>query len=207
MKLYGFPPSPNTRKVQALALQLNVPLEFQLVNLPAGEQKKPEYLKINRSGRTPTLVDGDFKLAESNAIMQYIAAKAAPNTMWPQNERVRAKINAWLCWQLDHWNRGCNLLVWENVVKKLVNAGDADPAEVKRGEGLFNTYATELDSHLQGRNYLVGSNLTLADFAVAAPLESAERARFPLRPYVNIRRWYDTIAGLEAWQKTAPKTS
>lgn len=205
MKLYGFPPSPNTRKVQALALQLNVPLEFQLVDLPAGEQKKPDYLRINRSGRTPTLVDREFRLAESNAIMQYVAAKAGPNTMWPGDERVRAKITAWLCWQLDHWNRACNLLVWENLLKKLLNVGAPDPAEVRRGEQLFNTYASELNSHLEGRDYLVGGNLTLADFAVAAPLENAEAARFPLGSYGNIRRWYAGIARLDAWRRTAPQ--
>lgn len=205
MKLYGFPASPNTRKVQALALQLNVPLEFQLVNLPAGEQRRPEYLKINRSGRTPTLVDGDFKLAESNAIMQYVAAKAAPNTMWPNDDRTRAKINAWMCWQLDHWNRACNLLVWENLLKTLLNAGEPDPAEVKRGEQLFNAYAFELNSHLEGRDYLVGGNVTLADFAVAAPLENAEAGRFPMEPYGNVRRWYAGIAALDAWRKTAPQ--
>ena len=75
MKLYCFPPSLNSRKIQALALELGATIEPVVVNLPAGEQKKPEYLKINPSGRTPTLVDGDFVLGESNAIMQYIAAK------------------------------------------------------------------------------------------------------------------------------------
>ncbi len=205
MKLYGFPPSPNTRKVQALALHLSVPLEFQLVNLATGEQRKPDYLKINRSGRTPTLVDGDFKLAESNAIMQYVAEKAGPNTLWPKDDRSRAKIQSWLCWQLDHWNRGCNLLAWENLIKKLLNVGEPDPAEVKRGEQLFNSYASELNSHLEGRDYLVGRNLTLADFAVAAPLEHAEAARFPLDAFGNIRRWYAGIAKLDAWRGTAPQ--
>ena len=204
MKLYGFPLSPNTRKVQAVALQLNVPLELQLVNLLAGEQRKPDYLNINRSGRTPTLVDGDFKLAESNAIMQYLGAKAGPNTMWPGEERVRAKINAWLCWQLDHWNRACNLLVWENLLKKLLNVGAPDPAEVKRGEQLFNGHASELNSHLEGREYLVGDNPTLADFAVAAPLENADAARFPMSAYGNVRRWYARIEALPAWRATAP---
>ena len=205
MKLYCFPPSPNSRKVQALAAHLNIALEIQVVNLAAGEHKKPEYLKINRSGRTPTLVDGDFRLAESNAIMQYIVAKASPNDMWPSDDRVRAKITAWQCWQLDQWNRACNVLTWENMVKKFFNAGDPDPNEVKRGEGLFNTYATELNEHLQGRDYLLGKNLTLADFAVAAPLEYAVPAGFPLQPYANVQRWYARISELDAWQKTASK--
>lgn len=205
MQLYCFPPSPNSRKVQALALHLGIPLEIRVVNLPAGEQKTPEYLKINRSGRTPTLVDGDFKLPESNAIMQYIAAQASPNALWPNDDRVRARILAWLCWQLDHWNRACNLLTWENMVKKFFNAGEPDAAEVKRGEQLFNTYAAELNTHLEGRKHLVGNNLTLADFAVAAPLEYADAAHFPMGMYGNIRRWYADIAKLDAWQKTAPR--
>ena len=205
MKLYCFPPSPNSRKVLALALLLDIPFETQIVNLPAGEQRKPEYLKINPSGRTPTLIDGDFILPESNAIMQYVAAKTGNNSMWPKDDKQRARINAWQCWQLDHWNRACNLLIWENMLKKLFNVGDPDPNEVKRGEGLFNAYATELNNHLQGGDFLVGKNLTLADFAVAAPLEYAVPSRLPLEPYANIRRWYDTIAALEAWRKTAPQ--
>ena len=205
MKLYCFPPSPNSRKVQALALHLGIPLETQIVNLPAGEQRKPDYLKLNPSGRTPTLIDGDLILPESNAIMQYVAAKAGNNSMWPKDDKARAQINAWQCWQLDHWNRGCNLLIWENMLKKLLNAGNPNPAEVKRGEELFNTYATELNNYLQGRDYLLGKNLTLADFAVAAPLEFAVPACFPLAPYSNIQRWYARLSKLDAWQKTTPK--
>ena len=205
MKLYGFPLSPNTRKVQALALHLGIPLEIQVVNLLAGEQKNPDYLKINPAGRTPTLVDDGIVLPESNAIMQYIAAKAGDNPVWPKDEKQRALINARMCWQLDHWNRACNLLTWENMLKKLFNAGDPDSAEVKRGEQLFNTFAGELNSRLKGRDYLVGNNLTLADYAVAAPLEYAEAAHFPMGAYGDIRRWYAGIAKLDAWRKTAPQ--
>ena len=70
MKLYGFPPSPNTWKVRAVAAHLGIPLELVLVDLSKGEQRKPDYLAINASGRTPTLAVGDFVLTESNAIMQ-----------------------------------------------------------------------------------------------------------------------------------------
>lgn len=206
MKLYCFPPSPNSRKVQALALELGLALDPVIVNLPAGEQKKPEYLKINPSGRTPTLVDGDFVLSESNAIMQYVAAKAGDTPLWPKDGKMRALINAWLCWQLDHWNRSCNVLLWENLVKQLLfGMGDADPNEVKRGEGMFNTYAAELNNHLMGREYLVGKNLTLADLAIAAPLEYAVPGKLPLDAYADIRRWYEGIAKRDSWRKTAPR--
>ena len=89
MKLYGFPPSPNTWKVRALAAHLGVPLELEFVDLSKGAQYMPAYLALSPSGRTPTLVDGDFKLWESNAILQYIAGKSA-NSLWPNDDPKNA---------------------------------------------------------------------------------------------------------------------
>lgn len=204
MKLYGFPPSPNTRKVQALALHLGIALDFEFVNLPQGEQKRPEYLAMNPSGRTPAFVDGDFVLTESNAIMQYLADRPGGEAVWPREPKQRAIVNAWMCWQLDQWNRACNLLIWENLIKKILNAGAPDPAEVARGEQLFNTYAAELEARLAKSEFVAGPQLTLADLAIAAPLEFAEAARLPIASYARIGRWYASIAKLDAWRKTTP---
>ncbi len=87
MKLYGFPASPNTWKVRALAAQLKMPLEFELVDLLKGAQQTPAFLAINPTGRTPVLVDGDFKLWESNAILQYLASKN-PTPLYPNDARA-----------------------------------------------------------------------------------------------------------------------
>jgi len=82
MKLYGFSPSPNTWKVRAVAAHLGIPLEFEFVDLTKGGSHTPDYLALNPTGRTPTLVGGDFKLWESTAIMQYIASRK-PNSLCP----------------------------------------------------------------------------------------------------------------------------
>jgi glutathione S-transferase len=58
MKLYGFPPSPNTRKVQAVAAHLNMPLEFEFVDITQGKSHTPEFLKMNPTGRTPVFTHG-----------------------------------------------------------------------------------------------------------------------------------------------------
>ena len=62
MKLYGFPPSPNTWKVRAVAAHLRTPLELEFVDLAKGGSHTPAYLALNPTGRTPVLVDGDFRL-------------------------------------------------------------------------------------------------------------------------------------------------
>ena len=86
MKLYGFPPSPNTWKVRAVAAHLGVPLEMQFVDLT--KPRAAEYLALSPTGRTPTLVDGDFRLTESNAILQYIASQN--RTRFGRTIRARA---------------------------------------------------------------------------------------------------------------------
>src|SRR5262249_46983544 len=104
MKLYGFSPSPNTWKVRALAAHLGIPLDYEFVDLTKGASRTPAYLAINPTGRTPALVDGDFKLWESVAIMQYLAAQR-PNSLWPDDARARADIMRWQSWQLVHWGK------------------------------------------------------------------------------------------------------
>jgi glutathione S-transferase len=168
MKLYGFPPSPNTWKVRAVAAQIGVPLDTEFVDLT--KPRSPDYLAINPSGRTPTLVDGDFKLWESNAIMQYVASRTA-NALWPNDARLRAEIMGWQSWQLAHWSKeGCEPLIFQRLVKKLLNLGPPDEAILAKGTECFNREARVLDAHLSKSSYLVGTGVTLADFAVAAPL-------------------------------------
>ena len=205
MKLYYHPNSPNCMDVMATANQLGIPLELELIELTKGAQKTPAYLKINPNGRVPTLVDGDFVLFESNAIMQYLASKKPGNPLWPQDDKIRADIARWQFWQASQMNRGTGILVWENLIKKFLNLGAPDPAKIKEGEELFHASAAVLDGHLNGRHYLVGSEPTLADFSVAAVLVYAQPGRLPLEKYGNIRAWYGRVAGLDAWKKALPK--
>src|SRR5262245_34027653 len=147
MKLYCFPPSPNSWKVRATAHQLGIPLELQLVDLTKGEQRKPEYLALNPTGRTPSLVDGAFTLWESSAIMQYLGTKTK-NRLWPDDVRTRADIMRWQSWHLQHWSRGVNGFIFENIVKAIAKLGDPDPKALAQAAESFNQDAAVLDQHL-----------------------------------------------------------
>jgi glutathione S-transferase len=205
MKLYGFPPSPNTWQVRALAAYIGVPLEFELVDLPKGAARTPAFLAINPTGRTPALVDGDFKLWETLAIMQYIASKK-PNALWPNDPKSRAEITAWQSWNLAHWNRdACVPLLFEGFVKKLLNLGEPDQAAIAKGTEAFAKEAGMLNAHLAKQKYIVGDALTIADFAVAATLFYAKEAKLPLTPYPHIRSWFERVAALPCWHDTAPQ--
>ena len=204
MKLYGFPPSPNTWKVRATAHQIGTPLELEIVDLTKRAQREPRYLALNPTGRTPTLVDGDLVLWESSAIMQYLGAKQE-TPLWPDDAGARADIMRWQSWQLQHWSRGTGTFLFENAVKPAMNIGEPDTKALGQAAELFHQDAAVLDQHLAAHPYLVGDTLTLADFAVVAPLFYGERAKIPLEKYGNIRSWFAKQAALPAWRETAPK--
>ena len=203
MKLYAFPPSPNTWKVRAVASYVGVPLELEIVDLT--KPRSAAYLAINPSGRTPTLVDGNFTLTESNAIMQYIASQK-PNSLWPNDARARADIMRWQCWQLAHWGGdACVPLVFNRLVKKILNLGPPDVAAVAKATEAFNKEAALLEAHLSKQPYLVGKEVTLADFSVAANLLYAKEAELPLGPYSRVQEWLGRVSALPCWRETAPQ--
>lgn len=204
MKLYGFAGSPNTWKVRAAAEHIGVPIEFIVVDLGKGEQRKPEFLKINPTGRTPALVDGDFKLWESTAIMQYIASKKKTD-LWPDDAKTRAEIMQWQSWQLQHWSAACSPLLFERLVKKFFNLGPPDPAVVAKAEEAFRKDGATLDAHLGRHSYLVADRLTLADFSVASYLFHGEATSMPIAEFKNLQRWFGEVSALPAWSRTAPK--
>ena len=204
MKLYGFPPSPNTWKVRAVAAHLGLPLELELVDLTRGQQRTPEHLALNPTGRTPVLVDGDFILWESNAIMQYLASRAT-NALWPNDARIRADIMRWQSWQLAHWSKeACEPLIFERLVKSILHLGPPDAAVVAKGTEAFNREARTLDAHLAKHACMIEATVTLADFSVAAPLFYIKEAELPIGAYPQVREWFARVSALPAWRDTAP---
>lgn len=204
MKLYYFPQSSNVRKVQAIALHLNLSLELVLVNLPQGEQHQPEFLAMNPTGRIPVLQDGDFVLWESNAIMQYLASQV-PTSLWPQDAKLQADISRWQCWQLAHWSQGCQPINFERVVKPALQLGEPDAEVIDQALLTFHREAGMLNHHLSQHDYLVNDQLTLADFSVASELTYAVMAELPLERYSAIQAWLVRLNALSAWQQTVPQ--
>ncbi|HLW71719.1 MAG TPA: glutathione S-transferase family protein [Candidatus Binataceae bacterium] len=201
MKLHAFPPSPRATKTMALAYHLGLDCEMKMVDLFTGEQHKPEFAALNPNERMPVLEDDGFVLWESNAILQYMAAKKPASGLWPSDAKAQADVLRWHSWDAADWFPACAILTFERFVKKLVGAGAPDPAEVAKGETQFHKCAKVLNAALKGREWLVGNKLTIADFAIGAPMATAEPAQYPVADYPEITRYYAALAALPAWQK------
>lgn len=202
IELYVFPPSPNAFKVMAVANHLGIDAALRLVNLPKGEQKTPGYAALNPNMRMPTMKDGDFVLWESNAIGQYLASKKPEHGLLPKDERARLDVTRWQFWDLAHWTPACAVFAFEYVAKAALGIGPPDMDAIAKGIEPFHRVARVLDGQLKGRKFVTGDTLTLADFSLGAAMTVAERARYPLEAYHEIKRWYASLSALPSWKKT-----
>lgn len=209
--LYQFPGSPNSRRVLAVIAHLELDVDLRLIDLSKGQSRTPEYLQINPMGRTPTLVDGDFVLWESNAIIQYLTDRAreagnpAADTLLPADPRGRADVTRWQAWQMSHLSPGVQTVVYETLVKRMFMGQEPDAAEIERGLKLYHPNAKSLDAHLAGRTWICTDHLTLADLSIAAVLMYAPIAGIPMDEYPNLKAWFGRVRELPAWQKTEPR--
>ena len=122
-ELYVFPPSRRAFKVMALANYLGIEPTLHMLDLIKAEQKSPQYAALNPNMRMPTLKEGDYVLWESNAILQYLAAKRPQTGLLPADEKARLDVTRWQFWDLGHWDPTCAVFIFENVVKSVVLKG------------------------------------------------------------------------------------
>ncbi|HEY1954057.1 MAG TPA: glutathione S-transferase family protein [Polyangiaceae bacterium] len=204
IKLHHNPLSSNSRKVAIVAALLGLEFESDVIDLMKPEDRK-RLGALNPNGKVPVLEDGDFVLWESTAILQYLCDKTAGGErLYPRELRARAEVNRWLAWGLNHWSVAIGGITFERLWKKLVTGHDADPAQLARHEQSLHPLARVLDAHLAGRQLLAGSELTIADVAIASSLDHAAAAKLPLEPYANVRAWFERMSALPAWKNTAP---
>jgi glutathione S-transferase len=205
MKLYMNPLSPNVRRVRLTAAVLGLPLEEKWLDFTKGEHKNPEYLALNPSGAVPTLVDGDFALTESRAIMQYLASKKPDSGLLPRDEQARAEVTRWQFWDASHFSPQLGTLVFEKVIKAMMGIGEPDQRKIQEAITSFRRFAAVLDGRLDGKQYVVGNSLTIADLTIAASLMYAKRTGAPLGEFPNIQSWFSRLSAMDAWKVTDPQ--
>jgi glutathione S-transferase len=156
---------------------------------------------LNPNKKMPTLTDDDLVLWESNAILFYLAATHPESGLWPADLKGQADVLRWLAWQGAHLDaESYGMVAFEKGSKAVLGLGDPDPAFIERGEQNFLRFAAVLNAHLEGRRWIIGDRLTIADFSIGAAVPSARGLGLPLDLFPDIIRWYNELSRLPAWQ-------
>lgn len=205
MKLYVNVMSPNVRRVRLTAAVLGLTLEEHPVDFRKGEQKQPDFLALNPNGQVPVLVDGDYVLTESRAIMQYLATKKPAAGLLPTDERLRAEVTRWQFWDSSHFSPQLGTIAFQRLLKPAFGLGEPEPAKIEEALTNFRRYAAVLNQHLGSRRYVVGDALTVADLTLASSLMYAQASQVPLAEFPNVQAWFARICELDAWKRTHPQ--
>jgi glutathione S-transferase len=152
----------------------------------------------------PVLVDGTFRLWESNAINQYLVEKAGGSSLFPRDPQIRADITRWQFWEQAHFNKAFGTLIFESVIKPKFGMGEASAGLVEFCLREIGRFAKVLEAHLRGRSTLVGNDISLADYAMVCLEKYRDVTLFDWSPFPNINRYFDAVRETEAWVKAAP---
>ncbi len=203
LRLYTTPLSANGRKVLAVSRQLGVSSEVHLVDVYKGEGRTPAYLAINPSGKIPTMVDGEFVLFESNAILLYLDEAHGGYALSSSNVRARSRVAQWLFWESAHWQPSLSSVLSELVAHRLFPDRIPRPRSAPDwSNGTVQPLLNILEAVLAAQPFLTGSKMTLADFSVAGMTTYFKTAGFPFQEYPAVSRWYDRFEKLDAWHST-----
>lgn len=163
MKLYGFGPTRSLRALWALN-ELGAEFEFIPVNLMAGEARRPEFLRLNPAAKLPVLVDGDMVLTESAAIVMYLAEKYPAKGLMPTDLKERAQAYRWTLFAVTELEQP----LWRITKHTFLYPEDKRlPEDVTLAREEFKAMAAVLERHMDGRQFIVGDKMSIADCVTA----------------------------------------
>jgi glutathione S-transferase len=189
LTIYGDSISGNCLKVKWAADHLGIGYEWIETDVLRDESRSPAFLAINPAGQVPTVVLPDGRaLAQSNAIILYLAEGSA---LIPGSPYDRAKMLEWLFW--EQYSHEPYIAVARFQVRYLGKSfSDLDPRLIERGQSALQ----RLDQAVSASDFLVGSQLTLADIALVAYTRVAGEGGFDLALYPAIQAWIARVEGV-----------
>ncbi|MNG95004.1 glutathione S-transferase family protein [Pseudomonas sp. B14(2017)] len=188
IKLYNFPKSGHAHRIELMLSLLNLPTELVFVDLAKGAHKQPDFLALNPFGQVPVIDDNGTVVADSNAILVYLAKKYDNGTWLPEEPAAAARVQRWL-------SVAAGPLAFGPAAARLVTVFGASfntDEVITRAHTLLKV----IDAELANTPFLVGSTPTIADIANYSYIAHAPEGNVSLEPYANVRSWLARIEAL-----------
>jgi glutathione S-transferase len=197
IKLYRFPLSGHSHRAELMLSLLGLPTELVHVDLRQGAHKQPDFLKLNPFGQVPVLDDDGTVIADSNAILVYLARRYGGNAWLPSDPAGEAAVQRWL-------SVAAGQIAFGPAAARLITVfgGKQNPDEViGRAHALLNI----MDAQLGQTSFLVGNRPTIADVAAYTYIAHAPEGNVALTDYPGVQAWLariESLPGFVPMQKT-----
>ncbi|CAH0583129.1 unnamed protein product [Chrysodeixis includens] len=184
IKLYYLPPSPPCRSVMMVARVLGLDLDLVVTNIMEGQHMTPEFLKMNPQHTIPTMDDSGFILWESRAILSYLVnAYGRDDTLYPKNPRQRAIVDQRLNFDLGTlYSRYIGLYM--PMLFRGEDYNEESAQKLNEALGWLNTF-------LDGRAFVAGDNLTIADISMVVTMTNLEAFGYDYSAHDNVSKWFE----------------
>ena len=203
MKVYGHPFSPGTRLVLMALNEMKIEHEVITLDFAKGDHKQPAHLARQPFGKMPAIEHDGITLFESRAIARYVLEAVPGPVFIPTDAKQRAFFEQWLNVEAQEFFPVAHPLALELVIKPAMGFGATDPAKAEALRAALAPVLTVLDRAIEGKNYLVGDQITLADMVFIPDLEllhvGGEGDR--IAKFANVARWWKTVSARPAWQR------
>ncbi len=187
--LHGFPLSGHSHRAELMLRLLGLPFDFHQIDLAGSEQRGEAFLKLNPFGTVPVIEDDGIVIADSCAILVYLATKYDPDGAWlPRDAKGAAEVQRWLSVaQGPVFNGPC--------CARLVNVFGMDFDHARATAVAERLFAT-LDGVLDGRTFFVGERPTIADVALYSYIAHAPEGGVTLTPHPHLTAWLRRVEAL-----------
>lgn len=199
MKLYHFPASTFARRVRVALLEKNIPCELIEVNLPAGEHKEDPYASLNPYTKVPMLMDDDFVLYESAAILMYLEATHPAPPLVPNDARGRALVDMHVRLSDAHLGRYAGAVLFP---KRFLPEASWDRPAMVAARKEIDRHLAIVERELGDRPYLVGQSFTLADVAYLPFLHFLDMMEVAVGP--RVKAWAERLLARPSARATVP---
>jgi GSH-dependent disulfide-bond oxidoreductase len=193
-------PTPNGHKIHIMLEETGLPYTVHAIDIQAGDQFKPEFLKISPNNKIPAIMDSDgpggkpMSMFESGAILFYLATKTS--RFLPTDIRDRWTVMQWVMFQMGHigpmLGQAHHFLGY--APEKIQYAMDRYRNEANRLYGV-------LDRRLKEKEWIAGDEYSIADIAIMPWLRSYERQGVDMDDFPHVRRWFDRVNERPAVQR------
>lgn len=201
LKVWGRKTSVNVQKVMWAVAELGLPHERIDAGGPFGRLDTPEYAVLNPNRQVPVLDDNGFILWESNPIVRYLAEQYGRGTLAPEGRHGYARADQWMEWSITEIYRDIIGVCFTSFVR--VTAKDRDTAAIAAAAKRVGDKLAILDRQLEGRAFICGDKLTMADIAVGTLMYRYYTLPVERPKLANVDRWYGSLSARAPYQAHA----
>ena len=178
--------------------EIGVPYETQKLNLAEGDQRKPEYLRLNPRGRVPTLVVDGEPITENVGILTYLGGGHPQAGIWPKKTWDQSKLVSTLAWLSNTVHTTYAHLVRPERYAEDDAAREAIKAKARAS---YEGYLREIDGLLNGHKWAIANQYTVADGYLLVFYRWGNRQKMPVRELKNYSALVDRVLARKAVQK------